>query len=192
MNPITRPAASSSTTPPADGCSEWNTVRVAIAPFLRCSSMSERISKSVRLSALQARNISSPSTHCRLATSVPALPSNSGSKKVRDHWRRGTRGDMAAYHIRQVMEVDENFVDACTAERVEPDVEQRPTVDGQHAFRDRVGDRPEAGCQLPPRAGRPSVPRPPDHSEGAHPCVRLGQHPVEAVYAVKPGGIGRD
>ena len=31
-NPMTRPAASSSTTPPADGFGEWNTVRVAIAP----------------------------------------------------------------------------------------------------------------------------------------------------------------
>ena len=34
-NPMTRPAASSSTTPPADGCSEWNTAKVAIAPCSR-------------------------------------------------------------------------------------------------------------------------------------------------------------
>ena len=99
-NPMTRPAASSSTTPPADGFGEWNTVRVAIAPCPRCASMSDRRSKSVRLSALQARKNSSPSTHCRLATSVPALPSSSGSKTVRTaggpacaaRWRRTTSG----------------------------------------------------------------------------------------------------
>ena len=36
--PTTVPAASSSTTPPADGRSEWKTVSVAIAPCSRCVS----------------------------------------------------------------------------------------------------------------------------------------------------------
>ena len=55
-NPVTRPATSNSTTPPADGFGEWNTVRVATMPWCRCASTSDRRSKSVRLSALQARN----------------------------------------------------------------------------------------------------------------------------------------
>ena len=51
VNPMTVPAASSSTTPPADGRSEWKTVHVAMAPCSRCDWTRERRSKSVRLSA---------------------------------------------------------------------------------------------------------------------------------------------
>ena len=80
---VTVPAASSSTTPPADGRSERNTVNVAIIPCSRCAWTRDRRSKSVRLSALHARNISSEPTQARLAASVPALPSSSGSKNVR-------------------------------------------------------------------------------------------------------------
>ena len=87
--------------------------------------MSDRRSKSVRLSALQARKNSSPSTHCRLAGSVPALPSSSGSKTVRTAGGPGARGKVAAHHVRQVVQVDEDLVDARAVERVEPDVEQR-------------------------------------------------------------------
>jgi hypothetical protein len=50
-NPTTVPAGSSSTTPPADGRSEWKTVNVAMPPYPRCVWIKERRSKSVRLSA---------------------------------------------------------------------------------------------------------------------------------------------
>ena len=45
-----------------------------------------------------------------------------------DRWRRGACGNVAAHHVWQVVKVDEDLIDTRTAERIEPDVEQRPFV----------------------------------------------------------------
>src|SRR5262245_11986269 len=63
-----------------------------------------------------------------------------------DRGRRRTRGKVAAHHVRKVVEIDENLVDSRAAELVEPDVEQGPTVDDQHALRGCIGDRPQAAA----------------------------------------------
>src|SRR5262249_44498276 len=66
-----------------------------------------------------------------------------------DRRRRRTRGKVAAHHVRKVMEVDENLVDSRAAELIEPDVEQGPAVDDQHALGGCIGDRPQAAANPP-------------------------------------------
>src|SRR5207253_10075545 len=56
------------------------------------------------------------------------------------------RGDVAAYYIGQVMQVDQDFIDARAVERVKPDIEQRPVADAHHALRGDIGDRPQAAA----------------------------------------------
>src|SRR5689334_4002165 len=55
-------------------------------------------------------------------------------------------GQITAYHVRQVVQVEEDLVDTGPVERVKPDVKQGPTVDVQHALRGDVGDRPQAAA----------------------------------------------
>src|SRR6516225_5255265 len=50
---------------------------------------------------------------------------------------------MTAYHVRQVVQVYQDLVDARPVERVKPDIEQGPAVDRHHALRHGVGDRPQ-------------------------------------------------
>src|SRR4051794_7452092 len=80
--PAIRPPATS-TIPQADGSGARKTLIVATAPLSRCASTSTRRSASVRLSALTARNASSPATKSRFTRSVPALPSSTGSWESR-------------------------------------------------------------------------------------------------------------
>src|SRR6185437_378870 len=72
--------------------------------------------------------------HVVLANPVPA-----GGKRARaaeqlrledrTYSRRPiTRGEVTAHHVWQVMEVDENLVDTCGVERLEPDIDQGPPV----------------------------------------------------------------
>ena len=109
-----------------------------------------------------------------------------------DRRRPGARGEVAAHHVRQVMEVDQDLVDPRAVERVEPDVEQGPAADGQHALRGGVGDRPQPAADSRGEQEGLHASGLPDDAEGAHPRVRLGQHAVEAVHALEPGGVGRD
>ena len=83
VKPVIQPAALVSSTPPAEGSGEWNAVRVATAPPWRWAHTRDRRSKSVRLSALQARKKLWPPTQSWWAASVPALPSSSGSANSR-------------------------------------------------------------------------------------------------------------
>ena len=123
---------------------------------------------------------------------MPALPSSSGSKNGADRWRSGARGKVSADDIRQVVEVDEDFVDPRAVKRVEPDVKQGPVIDGQHAFRDGVRDRPQPAADSRREQEGFHLIRPPDDPERTHPSVGLGQHSVETVHALKPRGICRD
>ena len=77
----------------------------------------------MRLSALQARNMSPPAIHSRFATSVPALPSSSGSKRQLDGGRPVRAARWRSDHVRQVVQVDEDLVDTRSLEGVEPNVE---------------------------------------------------------------------
>ncbi len=52
-------------------------------------------------------------------------------------------GKVATYHLRQVMQVDEDLTDTRAVERVEPDVEQGTAAEDQHALRGGIGNRPE-------------------------------------------------
>ena len=138
----------------------WNRVRVATASPRRWNSINVRRSKSVRLSALHARKNSSPATHPRLATRVPALPSSSGSKMV---WTLGgtiTVLDVGAHDFGEGVDVHEDLVDTGPVELVEPDVEQRPSVDHQHALRGVVGERSQAGFPDPPPSRKAFIRRP--------------------------------
>ena len=63
-----------------------------------------------------------------------------------DRRRPVARGKVAAYHVRQVVQVDQDLVDTRAVERIEPDVEQGPVADDQHALRGGVGDRPQAAA----------------------------------------------
>ena len=92
---------------------------------------------------MQARNISSASD-----PGPVGLERAGAAEQFRFEERaHGRRPDpvveVAAHHVRQVVQVDEDLVDARAVECVEPDVEHRLAVDGHHAFRDRVGDRPQ-------------------------------------------------
>ena len=84
---------------------------------------------------MQARKSSSPSTHSRLASQRARAAEQIRLEHRADRgWPSGV-GQVAAHHVRQVMQVDQDLVDARPVERVEPDVEQRPAADGQHALR---------------------------------------------------------
>ena len=121
--------------PTCVGSGARNNERVAIAPPARCASMSTPRSKSVRLSALIARNMSSPATKSRLARKVPALPSSSGSyDQVHGRWP-DPRGDVRPHLVGQMVRVHQHLVDAGLGQRVQPDVEQRPTTDRHQALR---------------------------------------------------------
>ena len=109
-----------------------------------------------------------------------------------DRRRSGALGQVAAHHLRQVVQVDEHLVDARRVEGVEPDVEQRAVVDDQHALRGGVGDRPQAGAE----AGREEeglhacVLR--TTPKGAHPRVGLGEYSVQAFDLFQPRRVLRD
>src|SRR6185312_936062 len=87
--------------------------------------------------------------HVVLANPVPAGGKRARAAeqlrlKDRTYSRRPiTRGEVTAHHVWQVMEVDENLVDTCGVERLEPDIDQGPPVDDYHAFRHSVGDGPQ-------------------------------------------------
>ena len=186
-------SASSSTTPQADGCSASGTPsgsRPAPCPGGRRSS--DRRSKSVRLSALQARKNSSPSTHCRLARSVPALPSSSGSKNVRTAGGAVRAARWSTHDVRQVVQVDQDLVDPARSNASsQMSSSGRPSMASMHFGVVSVSGLQPAADSRGEQEGL-HAPRLPHDAEGPHPRVRLVQHAVEAVHALEPGGVRRD
>src|SRR5690348_6259254 len=66
---------------------------------------------------------------------------------------------MAAHHVRQVVQVDEDLVHSRPVERAEPDVVHRLAVDGAHACGNGVGDRTQPAADAR------------GEQEGFHACV---------------------
>ena len=132
-------------------------------------------SKSVRLSALIARNMSSPATKSRLARRVPALPSSSGSTTRRTAGGPTRAATCASHLVGQVVRVQQHLADAGLGQRVQPDVEHRPATDCQQALRRAVGDRPQPGPEARGEQERLHRAGLADHAQRAHLRVRLGQ-----------------
>ena len=125
-NPMTRPAASSSTTPPADGRSEWNTVKVAIGVMVPVGvdqgpqvEIREVVGVAGQEDLFTVDPVPVGERACRRCRAVPAR------RTCARPAARLRAGDVVAHHIGQVVEVDQDLVDAGAVERVEPDVEQR-------------------------------------------------------------------
>src|SRR5215472_4952154 len=64
-----------------------------------------------------------------------------GLKECADSWPCRASGKVTAYHLRQMMGIDQHLVFASAVERVEPHVQQGTAVEDQHALRGGVGDR---------------------------------------------------
>ena len=143
---MTVPAASSSMTPPADGRSEWKTVSVAIASYSAVG-----LDQGAQVEVGEVVGVAGQE-HLLPVDPVPvggerARAAEQFRLEDRAHRRRpGPPGYVVTNRIGQVVEVDQDLLDACRIERVEPDIDQGPAVDGHHALRDGVGDRPQAAA----------------------------------------------
>ena len=141
----------------------------------------------------QARNISSSPTQARLAASVPALPSSSGSKAVRTaggrwlparalRWFRTTSGRWCRLTRTSLTPARWNASSQMSSRGCPPMTTMQfgvASVIGRSRLPTPAASRKAFMFDLP------------DDPEGTHPRVGVGQHPVQALHALKPRGVRR-